>query len=350
LVKIGNIELPDFPLLLAPMEDVSDPPFRAVCKVNGADLMYTEFISSEGLIRDAIKSRQKLDIFDYERPIGIQIFGGDEEAMAMSAKIVEAVEPDIVDINFGCPVKKVVCKGAGAGVLKDLRLMVRLTEAVVKSTRLPVTVKTRLGWDESSINIEEVGERLQDVGIKALAIHGRTRAQMYKGVADWRLIAKVKRNPRINIPIFGNGDIDSVEKALEYKNLYDVDGIMIGRAAIGYPWIFNEIKHYIKTGETLPPPTIQQRIEVIKQHLYKSIEWKGELLGILEMRRHYTNYLKGFPYMKEFRNKLVTLKSVEEIEDVLHQIERRYDGFVATKAAGTFTHNQIESCESMINV
>jgi len=248
MVTIGNIVLPDFPLLLAPMEDVSDPPFRAVCKDNGADLMYTEFISSEGLIRDAIKSRQKLDIFDYERPIGIQIFGGDEDAMALSARIVDTVNPDLLDINFGCPVKKVVSKGAGAGVLKDLDLMVRLTEAVVRSTKLPVTVKTRLGWDDSSLNIEEVAERLQDTGIKALAIHGRTRAQLYKGHSDWSLIAKVKNNPRINIPIFGNGDINSPQKAVQYKERYGVDGIMIGRAAIGYPWIFREITHYAKTG------------------------------------------------------------------------------------------------------
>src|SRR4249919_1734824 len=267
MIRIGNIQLPDFPLLLAPMEDVSDPPFRAVCKDNGADLMYSEFISSEGLIRDAIKSRQKLDIFDYERPIGIQIFGGDEEAMAMSARIVETVNPDLVDINFGCPVKKVVSKGAGAGVLRDVDLMVRLTEAVVRSTTLPVTIKTRLGWDDNSRNIEEVAERLQDVGIKAISIHGRTRAQLYKGEADWTLIAKVKENPRIQIPVFGNGDIDSPEKALEYKNRYGVDGIMIGRAAIGYPWIFNEIKHYLQTGSHLAAPTIEQRINVIKKHL-----------------------------------------------------------------------------------
>src|SRR5437762_13171709 len=286
MVKIGNIQLSDFPLLLAPMEDVSDPPFRAVCKANGADLMYTEFISSEGLIRDAIKSRQKLDIFDYERPIGIQIFGGDEEAMAMSAKIVEAVNPDLVDINFGCPVKKVVTKGAGAAVLKDVEVMVKLTEAVVRSTSLPVTVKTRLGWDENTKNIEQVAERLQDVGIKALAIHGRTRAQLYKGDADWTLIAKVKDNPRIHIPIFGNGDIDSPEKALEYKNRYGVDGIMIGRAAIGYPWVFREIKHYIQTGEPLAPPTLEERVAVSKNHLRKSVEWKGPVVGINEMRRH----------------------------------------------------------------
>ncbi len=327
MVKIGEIILPDFPLLLAPMEDVSDPPFRAVCKDNGADLMYTEFISSEGLIRDAMKSRQKLDIFDYERPIGIQIFGGDEDAMSLSAKIVETVNPDLLDINFGCPVKKVVTKGAGAGVLKDIDLMVRLTEAVVKSTRLPVTVKTRLGWDDNTRNIEEVAERLQDVGIKALAIHGRTRSQMYKGEADWTLIAKVKNNPRIKIPIFGNGDIDSPQKALEYKNRYGIDGIMIGRAAIGYPWIFREIKHYIATGELLPFPTLEERVEVARKHLRKSLEWKGPVVGINEMRRHYSNYLKGLPNIKEFRNKLVTLTTMEEVEAVLDEVKTHYHGF-----------------------
>ena len=327
MVKIDQIVLPDFPLLLAPMEDVSDPPFRAVCKDNGADLMYTEFISSEGLIRDAIKSRQKLDIFDYERPIGIQIFGGDEEAMAMSARIVEAVNPDLVDINFGCPVKKVVSKGAGAGVLKDVDLMVRLTASVVKSTHLPVTVKTRLGWDDNSKNIEEVAERLQDCGIKALAIHGRTRSQMYKGEADWSLIAKVKNNPRIQIPIFGNGDIDSPQKAVQYKNRYGVDGVMIGRAAIGYPWIFREIKHFIATGEMLPFPSVEERIEVCKNHLRKSVEWKGPKVGIFEMRRHYANYLKGLPGIKEFRARLVTLMLSEEIEAVLDEVAVMYAGY-----------------------
>ena len=333
MVKIGNIQLPDFPLLLAPMEDVSDPPFRAVCKDNGADLMFTEFISSEGLIRDAIKSRKKLDIFDYERPVGIQIFGGDEESLAMAAKIVEVTNPDILDINFGCPVKKVALKGAGAGVLKDLDLMVRLTSAVVRSTTLPVTVKTRLGWDDNTKNIEEVAERLQDVGIKALAIHGRTRTQMYKGEADWTLIGKVKNNPRINIPIFGNGDIDSPEKALEYKNRYGVDGIMIGRAAIGYPWIFDEIKHFLKIGEHLSPPTIEDRVNVCRKHLYKSVEWKNGIVGILEMRRHYANYLKGLPNIKEYRNKLVTLKTVEEIDEVLNEIVETYTGFEFEKIA-----------------
>lgn len=324
MVKIGKIELGDFPLLLAPMEDVSDPPFRAVCKDNGADLMYTEFISSEGLIRDAIKSRKKLDIFEYERPVGIQIFGGDEEAMALATQIVDTINPDLVDINFGCPVKKVVCKGAGAGVLKNLELMVKLTEAVVKSTKLPVTVKTRLGWDENSQNVEEVAERLQDVGISALSIHGRTRAQMYKGDADWTLIGKIKNNPRIHIPIFGNGDIDSPQKAIEYKNRYGVDGVMIGRAAIGYPWIFNEIKHYIKTGEMLGAPTIQQRVEVCKKHLQKSVEWKGEGVGMLEMRRHYTSYFKGLNHFKEYRTKLVTTNNLDDLYTIIEEVLEKY--------------------------
>lgn len=320
MVKIGNIDLGEFPLLLAPMEDVSDPPFRRLCKLHGADMLYSEFISSEGLIRDAIKSRQKLDIFDYERPVGIQIFGGDEEAMALSAKIVATVNPDLVDINFGCPVKKVVSKGAGAGVLKDIGLMVRLTEAVVRSTDLPVTVKTRLGWDESSINIEEVAERLQDVGIKALTIHGRTRSQMYKGHSDWSYIAKVKNNPRIKIPIFGNGDIDCAEKALEYRNRYGIDGIMIGRAAIGYPWIFNEIKHYFATGEQLASPTLGDRVVAARNHLIWSVEWKGERQGVLEMRRHYANYFKGVANFKEYRKRLVTLESAVEITTLLEEI------------------------------
>ena len=324
MAKIGNIDLGEFPLLLAPMEDVSDPPFRRLCKLHGANMLYSEFISSEGLIRDAIKSRQKLDIFDYERPVGIQIFGGDEEAMALSAKIVATVRPDLVDINFGCPVKKVVSKGAGAGVLKDIDLMVRLTKAVVRSTDLPVTVKTRLGWDESSINIEEVAERLQDVGISALTIHARTRSQMYKGHSDWSYIAKVKNNPRIHIPIFGNGDIDNPEKALEYRNKYGVDGIMIGRAAIGYPWIFREIKHYFATGELLSPPTIADRVAAARNHLIWSVEWKGERQGVLEMRRHYANYFKGLPNFKEHRQRLVTLDSAAEIVTALEEIVAKY--------------------------
>jgi len=321
VVKIANIELPDFPLLLAPMEDISDPPFRAVCKKHGADLMYTEFISSEGLIRDAIKSRQKLDIFEEERPVGIQIFGGDEEALSLSAKICETVNPDLIDINFGCPVKKVVCKGAGAAILKDIDGMVRLTKACVNAVSKPVTVKTRLGWDESSKNIEEVAERLQDIGIAALSIHGRTRAQMYKGDADWTLIAKVKNNPRITIPIFGNGDIDSPQKALEYKNRYGVDGIMIGRAAIGHPFIFEEVKHYFATGEILAAPSIEQKVDVAIDHLTNSIKWKGEKLGILEMRRHYSNYLKGISHVKEIKNKIISSLELQEILELLDVVK-----------------------------
>ena len=327
MIKIGNIELPDFPLLLAPMEDVSDPPFRRLCKNHGADLMFSEFISSEGLIRDAMKSRQKLDIFDYERPVGIQIFGGDEEAMAMSARIVETVNPDLIDINFGCPVKKVVCKGAGAAVLKDIDLMVKLTKAVIRSTNLPVTVKTRLGWDDNSINIYEVAERLQDIGVQALSIHGRTRAQLYKGEADWTEIARVKNNPRITMPIFGNGDINSSEKALEYKNRYGVDGIMIGRAAIGYPWIFNEIKHFFETGKHLPTPTMADRIEAAKNHLTWSIQWKGERVGIVETRRHYTNYFKGISNFKEYRQKLVTTDDAEGLYAAFDEITEVFSDY-----------------------
>jgi tRNA-dihydrouridine synthase B len=327
MIKIGNIELPEFPLLLAPMEDVSDPPYRRLCKMHGADMMYSEFISSEGLIRDAMKSKQKLDIFDYERPVGIQIFGGDEEAMSLSAKIVETVNPDIVDINFGCPVKKVVCKGAGAGVLKDIDLMIRLTKAVVNSTHLPVTVKTRLGWDVPSINIMEVAERLQDCGIKALTIHARTRAQMYKGEADWNYISAVKQNPNIEIPIFGNGDINSAEKALEYKNKYACDGIMIGRAAIGYPWIFNEIKHFFKTGEKLPEPTVEMRLEAVKQHAEWSAEWKGEKLGLIEMRQHYSNYFRGIPHFKDHRRKFLEVMTLNEINDLIGETMEFYREF-----------------------
>lgn len=320
MIKIGNIQLPDFPLLLAPMEDVSDPPFRRLCKLHGADMMYSEFISSEGLIRDAIKSKQKLDIFDYERPVGIQIFGGDEEAMEMSAKIVDAVQPDLIDINFGCPVKKVVCKGAGAGVLKDIDLMVRLTKAVIKGTNLPVTVKTRLGWDESSINIDEVAERLQDVGVQALTVHARTRSQLYKGHSDWSHVARVKNNPRITMPIFGNGDIDSPEKALEYRNTFGLDGMMIGRAAIGYPWIFNEIKHYFETGTHLSAPTIVDRVEAARNHLTWAMDWKGEKLGVFETRRHYTNYFKGIPNFKEYRTKMVSSDDPKDVFAALDSV------------------------------
>lgn len=322
--SIGNIVLPEFPLLLAPMEDVSDPPFRAVCKQQGADLMYTEFISSEGLIRDAAKSVQKLDIFEYERPIGIQLFGSDIESMRRSAEISTAAGPDLIDINYGCPVKQVACKGAGAALLQDIPKMVKMTEAVVKATHLPVTVKTRLGWDESTKNVQEVAERLQDIGIKALTIHGRTRVQMYKGDADWTLIGKIKENHRIAIPIFGNGDIDSPEKAQEYKNRYGVDGVMIGRASIGYPWIFNEIKHFLQTGTHLAPPDISQRVEVCRHHLAFSLRWKGPVLGLVEMRRHYTNYFKHIPDFKPFRMKLVTSPDAREVEETLDMIEKTF--------------------------
>ncbi len=328
MVKIGNIEIGEFPLLLAPMEDVSDPPFRAVCKENGADLMYTEFISSEGLIRDAAKSVEKLDIYDYERPIGIQIFGDKIHSMRQAAAIAEEADPEIIDINYGCPVKKVACKGAGAGILLDIPKMQEMTAEIVKAVNKPVTVKTRLGWDDSTIRIVEVAKRLQDVGIQALTIHGRTRKQMYKGVADWTKIAEVKNHPDIHIPIFGNGDIDSPEKALEYKNVYGVDGIMIGRAAIGYPWIFNEIKHYFETGEHLERPSLAERVRVTKKHLDFSVEWKGEIKGVLEMRRHYTNYFKGIPHFKPYRTKLVETDSYMELLSILDEIPEVFNEYV----------------------
>lgn len=324
MVKIGNIELGDFPLLLAPMEDVSDPPFRAVCKAGGADLMYTEFISSEGLIRHAAKSKQKLDIFEYERPIGIQLFGGNVDSMREAAEIAAAANPDLIDINYGCPVKAVACKGAGAALLQDIPKMVRMTEEVVKATSLPVTVKTRLGWDDNTKNIVEVAERLQDIGIKALSIHGRTRVQMYKGSADWTLIGKVKENPRMHIPIFGNGDIDSPQKTLEYKNRYGVDGVMIGRASIGAPWFFNEVKHFIKTGEHLPSPDMSERVRIVRQHLDFSIRWKGDKLGIFEMRRHYTNYFRGTADFKPFRTRLVEADTHAEVNQILDEVIHWY--------------------------
>jgi nifR3 family TIM-barrel protein len=326
MVRIGDINLGEFPLLLAPMEDVSDPPFRALCKAQGCDLMYTEFISVEGLIRDAEKSLQKLDIYDYERPIGVQIFGAELDSMVQATEIVERAQPELLDINYGCPVKKVACKGAGAGILQDIPKMIRLTEAIVKKTNLPVTVKTRLGWDEQTKFIEEVAERLQDVGIQALSIHGRTRQQMYKGEADWTLIGKVKENPRIRIPIFGNGDIDSPQKALEYRNRYGIDGIMIGRASIGYPWIFREIKHFFATGQQLAPPTVEERVEAAREHLRRSLEWKGPKAGITEMRRHYTNYFRGFPGIKEHRAVLVSSDHAEELFATLDAIAINYAG------------------------
>ncbi|MGB4773303.1 MAG: tRNA dihydrouridine synthase DusB [Chitinophagaceae bacterium] len=332
MMHIGNITLPDFPLLLAPMEDVSDAPFRMLCKAKGADLLYTEFVSSHGLVNGTDKTKKKIEILPEERPIGIQLYGGNEETMAMATAIVDQVQPDFVDINFGCPVKGIVSKGAGAGVLKDLQLMVRLTEACVKATSLPVTVKTRLGWDEQTINIEEVAERLQDAGVQALTIHGRTRAQLYKGEADWTLIGKVKNNPRINIPVFGNGDIDSPQKALAYKNRYGVDGIMIGRAAIGNPWIFGEIKHYLLTGEEKAPPTVAERVDVCRQHLQNSAAWEGEWRAIREMRGRYASYLKGLPQLREiFYKALMTMDSIEALLDIFDRIETHYADFVTER-------------------
>ena len=332
MVKIGNVELEDRPLLLAPMEDVSDPPFRAICKKQGCDLMYTEFISVEGLIRDARKSVEKLDIYPDERPVGIQIFGAELDSMRRAAEIVEDAKPELLDINFGCPVKKVVCKMAGAGILQDIDRMVELTDYIVKSTNLPVTVKTRLGWDEHTIKIEEVAERLQDVGIKALAIHGRTRKQMYKGEADWTKIGKIKENPRIHIPIIGNGDIDSPQRADEYFKKYGVDAIMIGRASIGNPWIFREIKHYFKTGEILPPPTTFERVETAREHLQRSLEWKGQRLGVVEMRRHYGQYFRGLPHFKPYRKELVTQDDPDKLFEILDVI---LDRFAETEAIVT---------------
>ncbi len=327
MAKIGDIDVGEFPLLLAPMEDVSDPPFRALCKEQGADVVYTEFISSEGLIRDAAKSVMKLDIYEKERPVGIQIFGANLDSMLKSVEIVEASGPDIIDINFGCPVKKVVSKGAGAGILKDIDLMVSLTEAMVKHTKLPVTVKTRLGWDHDSIKIVEVAERIQDVGAKAISIHGRTRAQMYKGNADWKPIADVKNNPRMHIPVFGNGDVDTPQRAMEMRDQYGLDGAMIGRASIGYPWFFKEVKHYFKTGELLPPPTIEERVVAARRHLEMAIDWKGEKLGVFETRRHYTNYFKGIPHFKEYRMKMVTSDDSVDVFAAFDEIQDKFAGF-----------------------
>ena len=323
-VKIGNIDIGEFPLLLAPMEDVSDPPFRALCKENGADVMYTEFISSEGLIRDAFKSTQKLDIYDFERPIGIQIFGNDIDSMRLATEICAKENPEFIDINYGCPVKKVANKGAGAGILKDIPKMIAMTKEIVNSTSIPVTVKTRLGWDEETKYIVEVAERLQDIGIQAISIHGRTRKQMYKGEADWTLIGDVKNNPRMKIPVFGNGDINSPEKVQEVRNRYGIDGVMIGRGAIGYPWIFNEIKHFLKTSSHLPKPGIKERVRVCKQHSNHSIEWKGERLGIVEMKRHYSNYFRAIPNFKEYRTNMVTSNSKEEVISILNNVREKF--------------------------
>jgi len=327
LVKIGDIELPDFPLLLAPMEDVSDPPFRALCKEQGADVVYTEFVSSEGLIRNAAKSVMKLDIYEKERPVGIQIFGANMESMLQTIDIVEKSNPDIIDINFGCPVKKVVSKGAGAGILKDICLMEKLTAEMVKRTNLPVTVKTRLGWDHDSIKIIEVAERLQDVGCKAIAIHGRTRAQMYKGDADWKPIAAVKNNPRMHIPIFGNGDINTPERAAEMRDSYGLDGAMIGRASIGNPWFFKQVKHYFKTGEHLAPISLAERVEAARRHLQMAIDWKGEILGVFETRRHYTNYFRGIPHFKEYRMKMVTSDDSIDVFNVIDEVALKFKDY-----------------------
>ncbi|HLV62990.1 tRNA dihydrouridine synthase DusB [Galbibacter sp.] len=327
MAKIGSIDVGDFPLLLAPMEDVSDPPFRALCKEQGADVVYTEFISSEGLIRDAAKSVIKLDIYEKERPVGIQIFGAELDSMLQAVEIVEKSNPDIIDINFGCPVKKVVCKNAGAGILRDIPLMVKLTEEMVKRTNLPITVKTRLGWDSDSIKIVEVAERLQDVGIQAISIHGRTRVQMYKGQANWAPIAEVKNNPRMHIPVFGNGDVDTPEMAVKMRDQYGLDGAMIGRASIGYPWFFREVKHYFKTGEHLAPPTILERVEAARRHLQMSIDWKGEKLGVFETRRHYTNYFKGIPHFKEHRMKMVTSDHSEDVFAAFDEVEEKFSDF-----------------------
>ena len=327
MVKIGDIELPDFPLLLAPMEDVSDPPFRALCKEQGADVVYTEFISSEGLIRDASKSTMKLDIYEKERPVGIQIFGANLDSMLQTVDIVEKSKPDIIDINFGCPVKKVVSKGAGAGILKDIDLMVSLTKEMVKRTHLPITVKTRLGWDESSIKIVEVAERLQDVGCKAISIHGRTRAQMYKGEANWKPIAEVKNNSRMHIQVFGNGDVDSPEKAMEMRDSFGLDGCMIGRATIGNPWFFKQVKHFFETGEHLSPITMIERVKAARRHLQMAIDWKGEKLGVFETRRHYTNYFRGIPHFKEYRMKMVTSDDSKDVFAAFDEVLEKFGDF-----------------------
>ena len=327
MIKIGNIELPKFPLLLAPMEDVSDPPFRALCKEQGADVVYTEFISSEGLIRNAAKSTKKLDIYTKERPVGIQIFGSNLDSMLGAVDIVEKTNPDIIDINYGCPVKKVVCKGAGAGILKDIPLMVSLTKEIVRRTSLPVTVKTRLGWDEKSIKIVEVAERLQDVGIKAISIHGRTRAQMYKGDADWTQIAAIKNNPRMHIPVFGNGDVNSPEKAKEMRDDYGLDGAMIGRASIGNPWFFDQVKYYLSTGNKKEEPGISEKARMAKRHLEMAVKWKGEILGVLETRRHYGNYFKGVANFKETKSRILNekdpIKIFHELDEIIHTFSQK---------------------------
>ncbi len=323
-MKIADIQLRDRPLFLAPMEDVTDASFRYICKRFGADMMYTEFISSDGLIRDARKSLDKLKIFDYERPIGIQIYGHIPEAMVEAAKMAESARPEVIDINFGCPVNKIAKRGAGSGMMREPEKMIAITKAIVENVKIPVTVKTRLGWDEDSKIIVDLAEKLQDTGIAALTIHGRTRAQMYKGEADWTLIGKVKENPRMHIPIIGNGDISTPEQAKKAFDTYGVDGIMIGRATFGHPWIFREIRHYLDTGEPLAPMSVTERVELAKDHLAKSIEIKGERVGVLEMRRHLSCYFKGLADFKETRLKLVTTDSPEQLFGLLDYIGERW--------------------------
>lgn len=336
-MKIADINIRDYPLFLAPMEDITDPSFRMVCKMHGADFMYTEFISSDGLIRDGEKSVKKLDIYDFERPIGIQLYGHLTDAMVEAAHIAEEASPELIDINFGCPVKKIANRGAGAGMLRNIPLMIEMTEAIVKATKLPVTVKTRLGWDEENKNIVEVAERLQDVGIRALTIHGRTRAQFYKGVADWTLIREVKNNPRIKIPIIGNGDIDNPLKAKEMFEKYGVDGIMIGRATVGRPWIFREIRHYLDTGELLSEPTVSEKVDLALFHLEKSLEYKEGKRSVFEMRRHFSNYFKGLPHFKETRLKLLTTLEVDEIKTILEEIRIKWGDFRTEDKTSVYT-------------
>jgi nifR3 family TIM-barrel protein len=336
-LKIGNINIREYPLFLAPMEDITDPSFRMVCKMHGADFMYTEFISSDGLIRDGQKSVKKLNIYDYERPIGIQLYGHLIDAMVQAAHMAEEANPELIDINFGCPVKKIANRGAGAGMLRNIPLMIEMTEAIVKAVKLPVTVKTRLGWDDDSRNIVDVAERLQDVGIKAITIHGRTRAQFYKGSADWTLIGEVKNNPRMAIPVIGNGDIDNPPKAKEMFDKYGVDGIMIGRATVGRPWIFRDIRHYLDKGELLPEPTVNEKVDIALFHLEKSLEHKEGMRSIFEMRRHLSNYFKGLPHFRETRLKLLTTLEVDQIKNILNDIRQKWGDFRTEDKSAVYT-------------
>ena len=334
-MHIGDLDLGHQPLFLAPMEDITDPSFRYLCKKSGADVMYTEFISSDGLIRDGEKSVRKLDIFDYERPMGVQLYGHIVESMVEATHRAVEARPEIIDINYGCPVRKIAIRGAGAGMLSNIPLMMEMTRAIVEASPLPVTVKTRLGWDESSKIIVEIAEQLQDLGIKALTIHGRTRAQMYRGTADWTLIGEVKKNPRMKIPIIGNGDITTPVEAKEAFDRYGVDGIMIGRAAVGKPWLFGHTKHYLEKGELLPDPTVSEKVDMAKLQFEKSLEVKSEPVGIYEMRRHFSNYFKGLPHFKEMRLKLLTTLDVSEIMDLLEQVREKY-GTYQSENSGSF--------------